>query len=220
MRRLCREARSIFLSCGHASRTAFFAELDRGGQRSKGVALLQSSPVRACFAPLRMRLAVDPLAQPHGLKVGYVLSASWGYEQTNIDYYEVTALVGRRSVEVREIAQELKETGNMLGECRPTKGKFIGKPLVKRVFSCSDSRPCHAETTIFPPAFHAPAPWAALPMPDDPTRGAGSTMLEALQNYGFDIVILLALLVISSMFVGVCCHAYSRYSEIHFGRVT
>jgi integrating conjugative element membrane protein (TIGR03745 family) len=69
-------------------------------------------------------------------------------------------------------------------------------------------------------AFHAPAPWAALPAPDDPTRGAGSTMLETLQNYGFDIVMLLALLVIASMFVGVCYHAYTKYSLIHQNKAT
>jgi len=64
------------------------------------------------------------------------------------------------------------------------------------------------------------AAWAVLPTSDDPTRGAGSSILETLQNYGFDIVMLLALLVISSMFVGVCYHAYTRYSEIHAGRAT
>jgi len=68
--------------------------------------------------------------------------------------------------------------------------------------------------------FSAPLAWAALPTPDDPTRGAGSTMLETLQNHGFDIVMLIALLVISSMFVGVCYHAYTKYSLIHQNKAT
>src|SRR3546814_6703757 len=34
------------------------------------------------------------------------------------------------------------------------------------------------------------------------------------------IVLLIALLVVASMFVGVCDHAYTRYSEIHTGRAT
>jgi integrating conjugative element membrane protein (TIGR03745 family) len=69
-------------------------------------------------------------------------------------------------------------------------------------------------------AFYAPALWAVLPTADDPTRGAGGTMLQTLQNYGFDIVMLVALLVISSMFVGVCYHAYTKYSQIHDNKAT
>lgn len=53
-----------------------------------------------------------------------------------------------------------------------------------------------------------------------PSRGAGKGILQTLQNYGYDIVLLVALLVVASMFVGVCYHAYTRYSEIHTGRAT
>jgi integrating conjugative element membrane protein (TIGR03745 family) len=60
---------------------------------------------------------------------------------------------------------------------------------------------------------------ADLPTMEDPSRG-GDGIIERLQNYGFDIVLLVALLVISSMFIGVCYHAYTQYSEIHTGRKT
>jgi integrating conjugative element membrane protein (TIGR03745 family) len=59
-----------------------------------------------------------------------------------------------------------------------------------------------------------------LPVLEDPSRGAGSGIMETLRNYGYDIVLLIALLVVASMFVGVCYHAYSTYSEIHTGRKT
>jgi len=59
-----------------------------------------------------------------------------------------------------------------------------------------------------------------LPTLEDPSRGTGSGIIQTLQNYGFDIVTLIALLVIASMFIGVCYHAYTRYSEIHTGRAT
>ena len=55
---------------------------------------------------------------------------------------------------------------------------------------------------------------------ENPTRGAGSGILETLQNYGYDIIMLVALLVVASMFIGICYHAYTRYSEIHSGRAT
>lgn len=62
--------------------------------------------------------------------------------------------------------------------------------------------------------------FAQLPTMEDPSRGQGSGILQTLQNYGYDIVLLIALLVVASMFVGVCYHAYTRYSEIHTGRAT
>jgi integrating conjugative element membrane protein (TIGR03745 family) len=65
-----------------------------------------------------------------------------------------------------------------------------------------------------------PAFSAGLPTMEDPTRGQGGGILQTLQNYGYDIVMLVALLVVASMFVGVCYHAYTRYSEIHTGRAT
>ncbi|WP_042886881.1 TIGR03745 family integrating conjugative element membrane protein [Cupriavidus necator] len=64
------------------------------------------------------------------------------------------------------------------------------------------------------------ASFAALPTMEDPSRGAGKGILQTLQNYGYDIVLLVALLVVASMFIGVCYHAYTRYAEIHTGRAT
>lgn len=65
-----------------------------------------------------------------------------------------------------------------------------------------------------------PALAQGLPTMEDPSRGQGSGIMQTLQNYGYDIVLLVALLVVASMFVGVCYHAYTRYSEIHTGRAT
>ncbi|MCO6056800.1 TIGR03745 family integrating conjugative element membrane protein [Pseudomonas sp. MOB-449] len=65
-----------------------------------------------------------------------------------------------------------------------------------------------------------PLAHADLPIMENPSRGAGSGIIETLRNYGYDIVMLIALLVVASMFVGVCYHAYTRYAEIHTGRST
>ena len=73
------------------------------------------------------------LSKPHNLNVGDILRASWGYEQTNIDYYQVTALVGIRTVEIRKIGCESIETMAMQGESVPCKNAFIGKPMRKQV---------------------------------------------------------------------------------------
>ena len=72
-------------------------------------------------------------AAGHGLVVGDVLSCNWGYEQTNIDYFQVIRLVGKCSVEAREIGKDIEETGHMRGLCTPLRGAFIGEPKVYRV---------------------------------------------------------------------------------------
>lgn len=55
-----------------------------------------------------------PTAKPekvnkYGVKVGDLFSASWGYEQTNVDFFQVVELVGTSSVRVREVYPEMIE---------------------------------------------------------------------------------------------------------------
>lgn len=71
--------------------------------------------------------------QAHTLAVGDVLLSMWGYEQTNVDYYQVTGLHGRTMVTLREIASRREETASMQGHCTPCPGQFIGEPRRCRV---------------------------------------------------------------------------------------
>lgn len=41
------------------------------------------------------------------VKVGDLFSCSWGYEQTNVDFFQVIALVGSKSVRVRQVAPKM-----------------------------------------------------------------------------------------------------------------
>ncbi len=86
--------------------------------------------VRAREAAASQR-AASRKAAGRGVEVGDVLQCSWGYDQTNIDYYEVTALVGKTMVEIRPIAQQVQETGFMSGRCIPVPGKYVGEPMRK-----------------------------------------------------------------------------------------
>ncbi len=83
-------------------------------------------------------------------------------------------------------------------------------------------RPRHFTNLAAMPLFGvlSPVAQAALPTLENPSRGTGTGIMQTLQNYGYDIVMLIALLVVASMFVGVCYHAYTRYAEIHIGRST
>lgn len=65
------------------------------------------------------------------LQVDDVLRCSWGYEQTNIDYYLVTKLIGKSMVELVEIGQ-LRDGGGMTGDCVPDKSKIIGEPIRRK----------------------------------------------------------------------------------------
>lgn len=61
---------------------------------------------------------------------------------------------------------------------------------------------------------------AGLPKMEDPSRGKGSGIWQTIQNYAYDAVMLVALLVIACMFVGVCYNAYTVYAEIQQGKKT
>lgn len=77
------------------------------------------------------------MAEPNPLKVGDVLRCSWGYDQTNVDYYQVLELVGKRSVIIREIGCRSIEgsEGFMSDRVSPVPGSFLenSKPMLKRV---------------------------------------------------------------------------------------
>ena len=60
----------------------------------------------------------------HDVKVGDVFKASWGYDQTNIDYFQVVALIGEKMAEVREICQQSEDTGWLQGDCVPALGQW------------------------------------------------------------------------------------------------
>lgn len=70
----------------------------------------------------------------HTLQVGAVIVASWGWEQTNIDFYQVME-VKPKSVVIREIESEIMEmTGDMSAKVIPVKDKFTNEPpMEKRV---------------------------------------------------------------------------------------
>lgn len=67
--------------------------------------------------------------QPHGHKVGDVFATNWGYDQTNVEHYEIVALHGATMATVRQIAQHNVEIAYMQGKCAPDFGNFIGEPV-------------------------------------------------------------------------------------------
>lgn len=68
------------------------------------------------------------VAFKHTLQVDDILYSSWGYEQTNVDFYQVIART-EKTVTIREISSEgVSADGNMGGSVIAKKGAFIGEP--------------------------------------------------------------------------------------------
>lgn len=69
---------------------------------------------------------------PHNVEVGAIFYSSWGYEQTNVDFYQVTRVISDRSVEIRKIGQSSTTTGHDTGTCVAVKDAFLPKAEPER----------------------------------------------------------------------------------------
>ena len=73
--------------------------------------------------------------------IGTIFVCSWGYDQTNVDFYEVVK-VTKASVVVREIAQDTESSdGNWTGNARPRAGDYSGEPMTRRLAAGWDGGP-------------------------------------------------------------------------------
>ena len=81
-------------------------------------------------------------SKPSTLKVGDILSTSWGYDQTNVNFYQVTDTIGNRTVIVREIAHKVDHSTTGCDFVVAVKDKFLeprgewdktGKPMKRLV---------------------------------------------------------------------------------------
>lgn len=69
------------------------------------------------------------------VKVGDLYSSSWGYDQTNIDYYQVISVNGHMAT-IQEVSQHdsLDRKAEMTCDyVMPAPNKFIGEPILKRI---------------------------------------------------------------------------------------
>lgn len=61
-----------------------------------------------------------------GVKIGDIFHYSWGYEQTNANYFQVVALKGTKQVIIKEIAYQVTETTGLDSyKVRACKDKFL-----------------------------------------------------------------------------------------------
>lgn len=67
-----------------------------------------------------------------GVKVGDFFYTSWGYDQTNVEFFEVVGLTGA-SVRLREVAQNVEDRGSGSESVTPRPGAYIGEVMTKRI---------------------------------------------------------------------------------------
>lgn len=89
---------------------------------------------------------------PHTLKIGDILTCSWGYDQTNVDWYQVVALKGTKMVTVREIGARYTDGYSSVV---PVKDKFIGE--------AKDYRVNGQHNSIAAYSFASASPWDGRP---------------------------------------------------------
>lgn len=67
-------------------------------------------------------------AKSHPLVVGDILTSSWGYDQTNVDFYEVTKVTPKQAYLCKIGASRTDDLYLV-----PSPGKFIGEPSRHKV---------------------------------------------------------------------------------------
>jgi hypothetical protein len=68
----------------------------------------------------------------NNFKVGDIVYDSWGYDQTNIDFYQVIE-VKPKSVVIRRLKQTTTEDSFMSGLTFPLVNEFDGEPILKKL---------------------------------------------------------------------------------------
>lgn len=83
-----------------------------------------------------------PKKNKFGVKVGDIFFASWGYDQTNVDFFQVVELVGTSSVRVRGVCLPLEEERGVGPMSADRKYKVVRDilPAVSSVFIKDDEK--------------------------------------------------------------------------------
>lgn len=69
----------------------------------------------------------------HEFNVGDILVSSWGYDQTNVDFYEVVSILGPSMVGIREIGKKVVKTEQTTDYVVAVPGSYDGPTLRKKV---------------------------------------------------------------------------------------
>ena len=74
------------------------------------------------------------LDKPHTLQVGQIVHSSWGYDQTQNDFYKIIELKGKTRVVLQQLQIRKVDgsTGHMSCSVMPVLDENIGEPFTKK----------------------------------------------------------------------------------------
>lgn len=67
----------------------------------------------------------QPTPNADGVRIGDLFYGSWGYEQTNVDFFQVVALRGKHTAVLARIARDYVGGFSMSGTVRPCRDEFV-----------------------------------------------------------------------------------------------
>ena len=117
---------------GKAIKPTWHYRFKNGEQRQAQVTKTFEDANRKAEYKAQQKAKKSEAMSNHGVVAGDVFRCSWGYDQTNIDYYEVIAVTGKTATVCR-IGCLSQEDGFLQGESVPSLGAFIGKPFKKLI---------------------------------------------------------------------------------------
>jgi hypothetical protein len=72
----------------------------------------------------------------HGVEVGTIFDSHWGYDQSNVDWFEVVG-VTKTGVQIREVASAMAEDGRHVV---PVPGLYVGAKRFVKVHTYDEGR--------------------------------------------------------------------------------
>ena len=110
---------------------------------------IAGNEIKADSKPEKKTETATQKKNKYGVQVGDVFYDSWGYEQTNIDFYQVIALRGATQVVLAAIGCESQSNGWCSAKVKPKKDDFLtgnyktrqqdGDSIIKTVHKYGDS---------------------------------------------------------------------------------
>lgn len=116
----------LVLFVGTSSKPAINGFYTSAESREAGIrSVLDGQRRRKTWKAERAEQRKADSAAPNPAKVGDILVCSWGYEQTNVDWYQVVEVKGKNTVVVRRIEANSAVTGFERGNCSPVRDAFL-----------------------------------------------------------------------------------------------
>lgn len=87
------------------------------------------------------------------MKVNDILISKWGYEQTNVTFYQVVKVTTKMAT-IRKISKRQSENSRMsTGLCVPMRDQFVSEPIRRKIQNL------HGKQMIFITDYEIARPW-------------------------------------------------------------